>query len=684
MLQSLIHSKFIYWILLFLTVAVMDFGIMILAWKKQQKLHMEISRIMLAAMLTTVFYTGSIAYENYFISSCFSSLYFIGVDLILVFMLLFVEKFSENSYFDTFSRMIKDAGAAWFFIDILMLLINPFYEISIHYVPALIGNHTIYKYRPYLPYRLHLVFCYLLVAIIVCMLVRKIVQTPYIFHKKYGTILLVFILDVVLNFFYLFGSEYVRLDISVLFYSLSGALVYSSIFSFIPRALLNTTRNYIMEFMDSPIVIFDYEERVIDSNRKARTLFPELTPERQNTDFAVNMKEYFTEKNFPPFQEKKTQFEWHYHKDGEELHYQCQRHDFKDDKNRLIGRMLMLQDISYRKDFITGLDLTPGLYRHLGIIGKEAVYPIQLLAVNINGLGLINSALGHDKGNMAMAKTAEIMQHIIGRETYIAKLENGTFVSVLPKATPAYAADLGNEIRSMVGKDNSLGFKFEIEYGVSEVNKKRPDIFDALNEVQMSLKNRKLLSESSHDSSVINSLTQTLLESDYETEAHVKRTKQASRILAKVLGLSDKETSELALLCILHDIGKTGIPTEILLKPGRLTDDEWEIMKTHTEKGYRIAMASPELRPISKLVLHHHEKWDGTGYPDHLKGEEIPLLSRIITVLDSFDVMTHDRPYHKAISVEAAREELLRCSGTQFDPHIVNAFLPIADEIYDT
>lgn len=103
-------------------------------------------------------------------------------------------------------------------------------------------------------------------------------------------------------------------------------------------------------------------------------------------------------------------------------------------------------------------------------------------------------------------------------------------------------------------------------------------------------------------------------------------------------------------------------------------------MKTHTEKGYRIASASKELHPIGEFILHHHERWDGGGYPGGLAKEEIPLLSRIITVVDSHDVMVHDRPYHKAMSHEAAVEELRRCSGAQFDPHLVDVFLEVLEE----
>lgn len=649
--------------------------------KKNHILSDDLFNLVTVAMITTIFYIGSFSFENYRISSVCSTFYFIGVDAILVLMLQFVLDFSEFPTQGAIGTALQ-VGFIWLIADMLMLLVNPFREIVISYVPVEVGGHVLYDYDAHFLYDLHLVLCYAMAALIVGMLIYRIARTPKIYAGKYTAVLLVFLLVLFLNVLYLVGAEYFQLDISVLFYSLASFLIYSVVFSSMPRSILNQTRNYVMDNMDAPVLVFDYEDRIIDSNRRARQLFPELTPEQQNTRDAVDVARYFHEKGFPPLDKEKTEFEWQYHTQNEERRYHCRRHDFLDHKNRLIGRMLMLHDISYQKDPITGLDRTPGLYRYLGSLNRELNYPIQILSVNVNGLGLINSALGHDKGNLIMERTSEIMQAVVGRNVYMAKLEDGTLVAILLKTPGKRAVALGQEIRALVRQETSMGFRFDVEYGLSEINESVSDLFEALQESEQSLKNRKLLSGNSHESPIINSLTQTLLESDYETEAHVERTKIASQMLAASLNLTDREASSLELLCMLHDVGKVGIPTEILLKPGKLTADEWEIMKTHAEKGYRIAMASPELQSIAQMILHHHERWDGGGYPGKLKEKEIPLLSRIITVLDSFDVMTHDRPYHKAISVEDAKAELVRCSGSQFDPAIVDAFLPIADQVF--
>ena len=135
---------------------------------------------------------------------------------------------------------------------------------------------------------------------------------------------------------------------------------------------------------------------------------------------------------------------------------------------------------------------------------------------------------------------------------------------------------------------------------------------------------------------------------------------------------------------LLHDIGKIGIPDGILLKPGPLSSDEWKIMRTHPDLGRRLVERIPFLRGAVPIVYHHHERWDGTGYPLGLRGEMIPLGARIFAVADAFDAMTFDRPYSVAISFEAARKEIARCAGTHFDPNVVENFLKIPLELLET
>jgi putative nucleotidyltransferase with HDIG domain len=164
---------------------------------------------------------------------------------------------------------------------------------------------------------------------------------------------------------------------------------------------------------------------------------------------------------------------------------------------------------------------------------------------------------------------------------------------------------------------------------------------------------------------------------EHETFSHSLRVRSYTRHLARRAGFPPALLPSLEHGALLHDIGKVAVADSILLKPGKLTAEEWVEMRKHPIAGDEILRRVPFLRPASAIVRHHHERFDGTGYPDGLKGPEIPLGARIFAVVDTLDAMTSDRTYRKAPGFEAARAEIQRCSGRQFDPHIVELFLRI-------
>jgi PAS domain S-box-containing protein len=174
---------------------------------------------------------------------------------------------------------------------------------------------------------------------------------------------------------------------------------------------------------------------------------------------------------------------------------------------------------------------------------------------------------------------------------------------------------------------------------------------------------------------IINTILNTLLEKNPREERHSKRVSDLCQRIGSVMGLSEMEINKLKISGLLHDIGKIAIDDRILSKKGKLTSREWEEVKRHPEIGYRILNSSSEMMEIAQYVLAHHERCDGTGYPIGLKREEIPLLSRIIAVADSYDAMTSERTYKGILDQKTAIEELIRCKGSQFDPYVVDVFI---------
>jgi len=204
-------------------------------------------------------------------------------------------------------------------------------------------------------------------------------------------------------------------------------------------------------------------------------------------------------------------------------------------------------------------------------------------------------------------------------------------------------------------------------------------------------KNQQLQEHNARLEEMVRARTQALLEGliaaldyrDAETQWHSRRVSLYARRLAQQLGVQEPELTVIEHGALLHDIGKIGVRDGVLLKPGPLTSQEWVEMKRHPELGWALLQRVDYLRPASAIVLQHQEKWDGTGYPGSIQGEAIVLGARVFHVVDTLDAITSDRPYRKARPFEDARAEIVRCTGTQFDPKVVDAFLAVAPEDWE-
>lgn len=196
---------------------------------------------------------------------------------------------------------------------------------------------------------------------------------------------------------------------------------------------------------------------------------------------------------------------------------------------------------------------------------------------------------------------------------------------------------------------------------------------------EAALKSRADMNEELNQSynETLHALVKALDTRDNETGGHSERVTIMALTIAKQMKLDEKKIQQIHWGALLHDVGKIGIPDNILRKPGKLTDEEWEIMRSHPQTGYEMLKDIPFLAPALDVVLHHHERFDGAGYPSGLAGKDIPLSARIFSIADTFDAMTNDRPYRKALTHDEAVTEIKRCVNQQFDPIVVDAFLKV-------
>lgn len=328
-------------------------------------------------------------------------------------------------------------------------------------------------------------------------------------------------------------------------------------------------------------------------------------------------------------------------------------------------------------------DPVTGIYNRLFFeleverLDTERQLPLSVIIGDVNCLKIANDAFGHFEGDRLLRTIAGIMHGVCRKEDIIARWGGDEIVILLPQTPYETAQKICSRINSKCLETNSGLMKPSIALGFASKSSMNQRSKDVLKEAEEMMYRNKLMEGKNAKSYLITLLKKSLAERTYETEDHSNRLKCYAELICSELQLSDRDVDALLKLAILHDIGEIGVPDTILMKPSSLDDNEMTAVKRHPEIGYRIISAIPATASIADCVITHHERWDGTGYPQGLKGDDIPLASRIFALIDAYDAMTNDRPYRKAMSSDCALSEIERCAGTQFDPEFTQEFFRI-------
>ncbi len=326
-------------------------------------------------------------------------------------------------------------------------------------------------------------------------------------------------------------------------------------------------------------------------------------------------------------------------------------------------------------DYLTGIPNRRYYQEALTRYDNALHYPLGIIIMDMNGLKLINDAYGYEAGNQALRMTARVLKKIQGSKDFIARIGGDEFAMVCSNTN----ADEMDERVASIEKEMTLqkvrDIPLSLALGYDIKHDKKRNIRTILVRAENNMhKNKVLIGESVRTDTIL-SILEALQTKFTEEKVHSERVSHICKLIGEAMDLRSHEILELEKAGLYHDIGKISVPDALLEKPGKLTSREWKKMKEHTLHGYQILRAADRYSGIAEYAMSHHERMDGKGYPNRVKGKEIPLFSRIIAVADAYEAMTSDRPYRKALTEEEALAELKKHAGTQFDADVVDVFI---------
>lgn len=659
------------YIVISIIIALIDAMLAFKSFRKNKTTGRYLGFACAGAAVVDISYLVSILSESYMLMSVMSSIYFVTIDVMLLNLLVFIVYFTKGR-FTKLGKHLISLCVLYTAFEIIVFFLNPINEIAIHYVRR-DTSFARYSYQMRPLYKMHLFFTYFMVVVVVFLLIRKMVRIPREYRAQYSYVILGILAIVSVNGVFLFWPEmtvYSLLDYSICGYSLTAFLLYWSCFDYSTHGMLNSLKNSVFESIGQGIVLFDYDNHLILNNKRADALLGGIQPEKcavledflRCYDLSLNVEN----------EDNSFSLQCYIHSGEETRPLRCDVRSLKNEKGKRLGKLFVFSDAALETDLLTGFQNWRGFQRFAEENAGAFPCPTAVAVCDINSLSVLNSTRGNQVGDQSIKQLADILRKCFPKQTYYVRGMEANLIALCIHTSET-------EMQSYMAQAKDY-FPGKLQYAVSVTTEDNPEILPAVSAALKAMRAKKLLDRESIHSEMLTSLIRALQECDSDTEHHVRRTQQMGAMLGKRIELTDLQQSNLSLLCLLHDIGKIGIPLEILNKPGKLSDEEWTILKSHTEKGYEIANSNNELRGIADEIRHHHERWDGKGYPNGLSRESIPFLSRVIAVVDAYDAMTNRRSYQQAMSPADAMEELKRCAGSQFDPFIVSEFIRMIKE----
>lgn len=339
----------------------------------------------------------------------------------------------------------------------------------------------------------------------------------------------------------------------------------------------------------------------------------------------------------------------------------------------------LIIDLSY-KDHLTGLYNRRYLDEMIDKSSHDRKFPSSVLMIDVNGLKLTNDAFGHLVGDKLLMRVATILKETCPLNSIITRIGGDEFVVITDEFDSLQTEALVEKLYERLKSEKVDEVFVSVSIGWEVRNSKEMPFRDAFIRAENFMFRRKLIESQSMRNQTIKAIMVTLNEKREREKRHSEQVSIIARRIGVKLGLGEQAIKELEITGLLHDIGKIVVKDEILNKPGKLTSEEYDEIKRHSESGYQILKSVDAYSSLADDILAHHERYDGTGYPRGLKGNDIPIAARIIAVADAYEAMISDRTYRKGMDHDLAIVEIKKNSGIQFDPEIVAAFIDLMKE----
>lgn len=624
------------------------------------------------ASLSVVAYFARVLCSSLTVFAWMTSLHLIGITAALMMFVIFTAyytKYMDNRHVQGFVRSFVGLCC----VDVLALLVNPFTNIVVDFAfrtPVSVYTKIVYSAQHPL-YYFHILLAYVLILFTLLMLIKRARKVPKEFRRQYSytvvSMLAIMAFNIV-SVFVMGNRGY--LNYSVSGYCLMEIFMYLFAYKFSSYIMLNYYKESVFENVEQGIVLFDYSDEIVLRNTKAVRMLQ-----------VVRFKDGLKRKEF----EDACNISIDPNQELDVVSLQCfmtlpsgnipLRLDFRKLRNFsgvLLGYLYVFSDIGFETDPVTGCHNWNSFKKFALENAGRFVLPQIVVVADINNLMVANNVGGRLYGDKILENFAQLLRNHFPSGSYFVRGEDARLIVLCHRKSMEGVKDCMTAVQN--------DFTGSFLYGMETVTSQKPDILKAIESATKSLRQKKLLDRSSKHSEIMSAVMRALKEFDPNAENQISHMQALCRAFGPRMKLSDKEQSDLELLCVLCDVGEIGVPKEILKKTGQLTREEWRVVQSHPQRSFEIAKSSNEFRDVADLALHHHERWDGKGYPDGLSGEQIPFLSRVLCVVDAFCAMMSPRPYRQPLSKEVVVKELRACAGTQFDPAIVAEFLQVVGD----